>query len=44
MVDGGGLDQSTEPLGVEGLIGEPRVAAGGGMEGALPRLDPGREP
>lgn len=43
-LEGGGRDQSTEPLGVEGLIGEPRVAAGGGMEGGLPRLEPGREP
>lgn len=45
MFDGGGLDQSTElPRGVDGLMGEPLVAAGGGIEGARPRLDPGREP
>jgi hypothetical protein len=51
-LEGGGLDQSEEPLvGVSGRIGEERsggmlrgFAVGRGIVGAWPRLEPGLEP
>lgn len=49
MVDGGALAQSVEDrdgvLGRTGDEGRVRVVAtGAGMEGARPRLEPGRDP
>jgi hypothetical protein len=45
-VEGGGLDQSTEPLGVEDRNGDRGCALGivGGIDGARPRLELGLEP